>query len=132
MTDIQLRILEQVDPNKAEAERYRRNHLCCPVCNHEPFISTLAAIVDGKDLNSVTCSNCSHVHRVHDRVPKKSFHEQMCDDVLAKGLPLSELQKASRSPESINHCGGPEACEGREFDASKPDCNACLESCYGL
>lgn len=25
-----------------------------------------------------------------------------------------------------DHCGGPNACEGRKFDESKEDCQACL------
>ena len=56
-------------------ERYRKDHMLCPVCGAKEHSSTLAGyplnvndMESYKDLNKCVCSKCGNKHLVHDRV----------------------------------------------------------------
>jgi len=48
---------------------------------------------------------------------------------MMRDFDFKDLREKAPSP-GDNACGGPNACEGRKFDVSKPDCQDCLNSTY--
>jgi len=74
-TEMQIRIMEMIAPQKAYKLRYYADHKYCPKCGYEHYISTLVAYTldpnnfeSYKDENRSTCGRCGDVHKVHDRV----------------------------------------------------------------
>ena len=45
-------------------------------------------------------------------------------------IDLEKLVNKDRDPAS-NCCGGPQCCEGRQYDQTKSDCLQCLNEAYG-
>lgn len=43
---------------------------------------------------------------------------------------LEDLIYKDKEPAS-NCCGGPQCCEGRQYDQTKADCQSCLDEAYG-
>jgi len=43
---------------------------------------------------------------------------------------LEDLINKDTDPASSNCCGGPQCCEGRQYDQTKTDCQACLDETY--
>jgi hypothetical protein len=41
------------------------------------------------------------------------------------------LLSADKDEASAKSCGGPNCCEGREFDDSNSECQKCLQEAYG-
>jgi hypothetical protein len=50
---------------------------------------------------------------------------------LLSSLNLEDLINKDTDPASSNCCGGPQCCEGRQYDQTKTDCQACLNETYG-
>jgi transcription elongation factor Elf1 len=74
-TEMQIQIMEAIQPQKAFKLRYYADHNYCPKCGHDNCVSTLAAYpfepndpTSFKDENICSCGKCGDVHKVHDRV----------------------------------------------------------------
>ena len=50
--------------------------------------------------------------------------------MFSSSINLQNLENKDQDPDS-NCCGGPQCCEGREYDQTKSDCQDCLKDAYG-
>ena len=76
-TDIQHKIMQNINPSRFRIDDYYVQHKCCPKCGSDNNITTLMGVAVHNEViideNESTCNECGDTHRVHDRVPKTVY-----------------------------------------------------------